>query len=403
MSRGNFAIVLLWPSVFFAVASCGLAEAFGYVALRAERAALKRMWLWLNTIAGTAIAVLGYCLLPSILSSTELVTLTRMGLLFIPMNFVITSGLAILQSCGELRAFNVSRVSFSVAYLAGITFVVISGAVGVSSYLAVFLGATGVTTLLTTYHVLRLRAAVGVSSETATDRELLQTIVRYGLMCHASGVLRMTNEKLDQIVISITSSATTLGLYTVATSFASPVAAVGNAFATIVFREAALQGNLERADEAIARRLRQTICVSVVVAFVGIGSAPWALPLLLGESFVPAVSVADVCLVAAVFSGIGLVLRTGLRAVNELGIILAAETGLSLVLPILLLLLIPRLQGIGAALAVLFGYAGTATITLCLMKLHGARQVGRLHMSRSDLEPLTIEPLRKMWRGWRTS
>jgi O-antigen/teichoic acid export membrane protein len=387
--RGDYAVVLLWPTIFFGTASCGLAEAFGYVALRADRALLKQQWLWLNLLTGAVVAVIGYGVIPWILIQPDVITLTRIGLLAIPMNFLITSGLAILQSCGALGAFNVSRISFSIFHLAAIALVIVCSAADVSSYLVAFLVATGSTAALTIYHVLRLPSAIP-SPGLATGRELLRTVVRYGLTYHVSGILRLINDKLDLIVISMTSSMTTLGLYSVAASSASPIVAAGSAFSAIVFSEAAHRGSLLQANDTIAKRLRQATYASVALAVVGIATLPWLLPMFLGDAFEAAVPIAGVCMVAGVISGMGLVLRTGLRAVNALGIVLAAELSFSLTLPIPLAVLLPRLQGVGAALAVLGANIVSLGVMVYLIRRRGARQVGRLSLKRSDLTSILI-------------
>ena len=177
--------------------------------------------------------------------------------------------------------------------------------------------------------------------------------------------------RLDQTLLAPLAGARELGYYAVAASLAElPIAFVSGVQDTVA-TVAAGTGDALMAGNATR------VTVALLLPFCGIGAvtAPWAIPLVFGRSFDSSVLMTQILLAGSVASGAAVVLGAGLMAAGR-PILRSLSQGLGALVTVpLLLLLVPRLGGLGASLATTLTYILLA-MTMCFLL---SRQSG-MHM-----------------------
>jgi len=103
--------------------------------------------------------------------------------------------------------------------------------------------------------------------------------------------------------------------------------------------------------------------LSLGLGAVVLAATPWALPFLFGTAFGPAVPATLVLILASVVAAFNGVVEEGFRGLGKPSVVLWAEVAGLGVTATALLLLLPTLGILGAALASLLGYTG---VTLAL-------------------------------------
>ncbi len=143
-ARGAFVAILLWPTIF---SNLGLAGANWAVA-RAVAADPHRAAHWtrvsvlLALMLSAAVATVGYFAVPLLLPADkqDLVSLSRLGLLLVPLD--IFNQLLLATEHGQMRwrRYNAIRVAFYLVYASLVVLLWLSGRANVAAFTAVFLG-----------------------------------------------------------------------------------------------------------------------------------------------------------------------------------------------------------------------------------------------------------------------
>jgi O-antigen/teichoic acid export membrane protein len=351
--RGTLAILLLWPFLLSSVATFGVPDAVAYANARALAPS--------RVVFGTALAI--GAAESVIVAATSIVVLSLVApdvtgptvavvVAVVPLYIGAGFATAALQANRRLRAFNVTRLSvpFAMALL----------------LLAFAATATlTVTTAVVAYFITYVVAAtVGVSlalrgtGRLAVDRRIARTLVGYGARSHVSFVATTLNERLDQLLISIFLSATSLGLYVVAATLTAGTAVIGASVALVALpRIARVADDRDRALRMCRRLALGTLALSVVATIPVAALAPWLLATLFGDGFAAGSSACRILLAAAVFLAFSRVLGSMLKALGKP--LRAGEgdaAGLAVTI-VALAVLLPLAGIVGAAIASLLAYA----------------------------------------------
>lgn len=188
---------------------------------------------------------------------------------------------------------------------------------------------------------------------------LLRNAIPFGLQTWLGTLAVLTNGRLDQLLMIGLVAPRQLGLYAVAVTASSLSTQVSYSLSSpLLSRVAAGERQL------VARSLRITlsfvIAVNVLLALI----IPFVLPLLFGSRFDDAVPMALILLAAAVPLCATSVLSSAMVADGHPKIPATAE-GLTLLITIPgLLLLLPSMGGVGAALVSFIAYSANATFQL---------------------------------------
>ena len=165
--------------------------------------------------------------------------------------------------------------------------------------------------------------------------------------------------KLDQTLMVPLAGSSQLGFYAVAVSLAElPVFAV-NAIQDIVFAVAA-----EADDREVPARIsRISTLVMIPVCTIAGLAAPFALPLLFGDAFRPAVVMTEILLAGTVPLTVTALLGAGLLSQGRAGTRSLVQIAGGVLTVVLVVLLVPPFGGVGAAIASLATYSGLALAT----------------------------------------
>lgn len=234
------------------------------------------------------------------------------------------------------------------------------------------------------FHALRL------SSSASPGQSGLKEITAYALPCYIGNLAQFLNYRLDVFFVSYFAGVAAVGLYTLAVTLCQQIWLISTAAATVLLPRVAAshRGGAENAAK-IAQATRLALWCS---AFSAVLLAVLARPLLywvFGEAFLPSlpallwllpgiVAFSIAAVVAAYFAGVG---KPRLN-------LLVALAGLFITI-VLDVVLIPRYQITGAAIASTASYGWSAVLSLWFFKREtGMPLVSLLLPNRADLATL---------------
>lgn len=225
--------------------------------------------------------------------------------------------------------------------------------------------------------VLARQPVTGRSSDVTTAG-----LLRYGIKVWAGSLAGILLMRLDQSLITPLSDASQAGLYAVAVAIGEIPLMVSAAVRDVAFVSEASDSN----DDRLMKSARITTFVCGGIA-LGIGlTMYWWLPTLFGSDFAAAVPVTAV-LLCAVVSGIpGSLAGSGLSGRGRPGLRSWSLIVACVVNVLAIILLIPALGALGAALGTLVGNVVAAGLNLFFARrVLGLRVTGFLGVRRQDL------------------
>jgi O-antigen/teichoic acid export membrane protein len=173
----------------------------------------------------------------------------------------------------------------------------------------------------------------------------------FGLTMWAGSLTGILLSRLSQTLMVPLSSARELGLYAVAVSVSEVVLVFNSAVRDVMFSVESGESNDKRLGSAARISTALTVLSAVAVAVVSV----WAVPLLFGSEFAPAVPVILILLIGIVLGNPGSVAGAGLSARGRPGL-RSVSLAIALVFNVTaLLLLVPSYGAIGAAYATVVG------------------------------------------------
>jgi O-antigen/teichoic acid export membrane protein len=183
--------------------------------------------------------------------------------------------------------------------------------------------------------------------------------VSFGLKSWLGGLAQLANGRLDQLLMITAVSPTQLGLYAVATTLAGASTLVAGALAAPLMTRVAA-GETRLMADAVRIMLVGTFLLDLALAAV----TPALLPLLFGPEFSAAVPMAIVLLAANVPLSTTIVLSSGLQG-DGAPLIPSIGEGIALVVTVVgLIVLLPPLEGLGAAIVSLAAYSSSFVFQL---------------------------------------
>ncbi|MCB1864054.1 MAG: oligosaccharide flippase family protein [Chromatiales bacterium] len=328
--RGEFAAVLLWPMLLANVALVGMDVETARLAAANRRSvrALVGLALRAALIAGGLGAFIGWWLLPAVLPGDKLHLLgtSRAMLLVIAASVANVLVFSIALGREDHRAYNLSRLSFSLVYVTLLSVVALSASAQVSVVAAAFGFAAALGVVVSLVIVLRGHEPAAMAEPDFTLRSLLRGAWPFA----GSNALQALNIYIAQVMLIALSDSHTLGLYAVAFVFASAQSSFATAMASLSFARVASAGD-ELGAQWLIERAQIAIVAAVAIMLIVMVVGPHLLPLLFGEAFSAAVPIMLAIVPASALSGVALmfdhvlrgrgVVRGGIRA-RALGVLL---------------------------------------------------------------------------------
>lgn len=213
------------------------------------------------------------------------------------------------------------------------------------------------------------------------ERALARRSLSFGVRAWTSDLGALTNARLDQLLMIPLVPARQLGLYVVAVTYAGLPTVLSAAMMTVI------GPRISAGDNAlVGRSLRVTVVLmSLAGLFLAI-LAPIILPLAFGRDFEEAVEIAWILLLASVPLAGTVVLSTAMIAAGRPGTPAVGQITAAVLTLIGLLLLLPSMQAIGAALVSLIAYSTALTFMVIATTRHLETSLwSLLKPQRSDL------------------
>lgn len=203
-----------------------------------------------------------------------------------------------------------------------------------------------------------LRRPAPVSSPNTEEPPV--PLLRFGIGVWVGSVAGVLLARLDQVLILPLAGAEALGVYAVAVSIAEVVRVFNKAVRDVVFAEQSEENDDARLAQASRVSTMITTIAAVVVFALAVPLVPW----LFGSEFLRAVPVIGIILLGTVIGNPGSVVAAGMSARGKplfRSIAILCGVGINVVA---LLVLVPPLAELGAALASALGNGITGWIVL---------------------------------------
>jgi O-antigen/teichoic acid export membrane protein len=187
--------------------------------------------------------------------------------------------------------------------------------------------------------------------------------VSFGVKSWLGGLAQTANLRLDQVLMITLVPPRQLGLYAVATTISSAYGPLAGAVSPPLMARIGA-GERHLMPQAVRMTVMVTVAVNLVVALL----TPILLPLLFGPTFHAAIPIAIILLVASVPLAGASVLSTALQA-DGVPLIPTFGEGIALIVTVVgLAILLPPLQGMGAAIVSVAAYSASFVFQLVIAK-----------------------------------
>jgi O-antigen/teichoic acid export membrane protein len=198
-----------------------------------------------------------------------------------------------------------------------------------------------------------------------TDTDGLGEILRYAFPCYLANLIQFLNYRLDVFIVSFFVGVKGVGLYTLAVSLAQLIWLISNAAATVLLpRVAALQDTVSENVTRTTQITRVSFWLSFISALFLALLADQILPWIYGEAFRQSITPLLGLLPGIVTFSVVNVLASYIAGIGKPQLNLAVSSVGLVVTIVLDLLLIPRFDIFGAALASTLSYSISALLTL---------------------------------------
>jgi O-antigen/teichoic acid export membrane protein len=361
--RGEMAAVLAPIFVASFVASLAVPDATTYVIshlrvpLRRAAAAATALLLLNGAVATAAL----YFAAPLLLAAApDAVPTFRMAVFALPLLMVAVMQRAAVSGDRQYGRVSLERVTAAVLRLALIVGLAVVGALTATTAVWCNIGSGLLAALLLLVTI--LRRGVDADASPLHGAALRRRLVGFGLRGSGGVFANLVSYRLDMAVLPAFVGTASLGFYAVAVSLAEIPALMLGATRSVVFAEASSRDDVR----LVARAARVLLAVSVIVAAAMVLLAPYAIRLLFGEAFAPAADLAQILIIAGVPFTAELILGAGLLALGLSGLRSVGQVAAAGLTVIGLVVAVPALGTLGAALTSLVAYTVNYLLTLAL-------------------------------------
>jgi O-antigen/teichoic acid export membrane protein len=384
--RGEIAAAMLWPTLLVYLSSMGLIASTLYFSALPNS---KPRTVISNAIAMAAIQspfalVLGFVAMPYLLESQSatVVNASRLFLLVIPISLCTQYGISLLQGRLHIKAFNWLRTILPVGYLLGTLGLMATGKLTLLNIVILHLG-LNLTALAATLGAL---IAYNIGPTFQTDKAVAGDMFKYGAKVHVGSVSGLANQSLDQVLMAAWLPPTYLGLYVVAVSAAGLSQIFSQAVQMISTPSITQRKTLLEKTAVLQAVFRKYWVFSLMFTAAVAAIVPFAIPLVFGNAFKPAVWPTEILLLGAFFLGAKELLAGGAQALGNPWLGSKAHLFALFVTVGVLYLLLPTLGIMGAAIASAAAYATQLLVVVVgLHRSHGIRATELFRIRLNDL------------------
>ena len=342
----------------------------------------------LGVVGGAAVLLLHALTRDSVLSGLDRTTAIATGAA-LPFGIAVVYTGAIALAHDRYEAFALLQALAPVATL--VLAVGLAIPLGVPGAAAGIAGATGVTAVAGWTWLSRYVAAHGAAEGAIRGR--LRPALRFGVQAWGGDVLQFLNYRVDLFILNGFAVIADVGVYSVAVTLTSLAWILPNALTTVLFPRAATLEAATRsgaisqaeADATAVKGARQTIILLVPSAAVALVLLFAGVPLLYGERFADTTVLGLILLPGVLTIGFGMALSavtTG-RGHPQYALYLSLITFPITI--VMYLVLIPRFDATGAAIATTLSYIITTAVAWIFFRRVTGLQLRQLVPRAEDL------------------
>lgn len=282
--RGEYFVIATIAATALSLGHLSVEHANLYLWPRADRKRLLGSSLTVAATAGTLVALLAG--LTVLALGQDIVPVADSVLLWVALA-AVPGGLAalylngLLVNGGWLWTMNKAALFAAVVQVGAVVVLALTRSLSVSAVIWIWAVSTVIPVSLQLRHLIR---TVGVSRP---SRHLLGRVIGIGLRYHAGMIAFYLVLRVDIYMLNATTTAATVGLYSLAVTLAEASFLVTDSIA-----QAAVSGQLSSEDTHgyTARIMRTNFLLAVLLVGLLVATGPVVIPLLFGEPFGPSVA-----------------------------------------------------------------------------------------------------------------
>ena len=361
--RGELAAMQLWPTALATIAVLGLPKALVYFYARpgSSGSVFAMTSVVLSSLAALVMITAGWFLLPVVLAaqSEEVIRGARLVLIVL-LNAALFLPYHAFQGRGEFRRWNLFRLIPPVIWLTILVVFTFAGKKDPLSLALTFAISMLVFSVASLFWIVRVK----LGPPYRPNRRHAAGLLRYGFPNLLAEAPNTINLRLDQLLIAALVDSRLLGLYVVAVSWSGILKPIASALGSPLFPQIAGEGDVGRQLDLFARGIRLAILLVAGSSILLLVVTPFGLPLLFGSAFSEATTAAIILVLATGVLSVGEVAQEGVRGLGQPSAVGWAQLVGATATVVSLVILLPRLEIVGAAVASLLGYSATTAFLL---------------------------------------
>jgi O-antigen/teichoic acid export membrane protein len=364
--RGELAAIQTWPMFLASMAMLGLPEALVFYSAKKHDTAGKYLTSAMVTalIACIPFGIIGLLILPKLLTSqsAETISAAKTYLWILPIYALQGMLIHPLRGRKDIFNWNLLRLLPSLGWIVILIINLITGTFTAQSLAMQFL-------LLLALLFIPMGTVIlkKIPGPFRSDIQSIRQMLVYGLPAFLSGLPSMVNLRLDQFLIMGLLGPQLLGLYVVAVSWSTMPLLLISALGAMIVPHVAERNSAEQQKNRISQSIRIGTLLAFTLTIFLLILTPIAIPLLFGDQFREVVNVAILLCIAGGFVGMNQLLESGALGLGKPKFVLLAEcVGMAITI-LLLSLLLPPFELMGAAVASLVSYSTISVIMIILI------------------------------------
>ena len=357
--KGEITAITLWPIILAMICSMGIGGSIIYYSSisGSDQSKIFSYSLVIGILQSIFVIIVGFTAIPNILKSqsVETIYLTKLYLFFTPFYLITLYAQSLLNAQLKFLNYNLIRFTFVLSTLFGILFLVLIEKLNVTNVAIVYFVSNFITTAVALFLV---RSNIIILFQ--YDKQFLYSLFNYGLKAHVSSLSNIVNERLDQLLISVFLAPTQLGYYAVAVTLTTPIIMIGSSIVIVALPTITKLPNLDKQVRKIYQFVRWTLWISLLIVLLYINLIPIIIKFFFGSSYIEAIHVTQILLIASIPLAVNRVFQAGYKAINQPLISGVGEIISAILTGIALLFLLPRMGIIAAGIVSLIAYSISA-------------------------------------------
>ncbi|MCG7852796.1 MAG: oligosaccharide flippase family protein [Methanosarcinaceae archaeon] len=372
--RGELAAMQSWALVFGAIAGLGMSEAVVYFGSR--NPTLTTSYL-ATAIIPVAISVclsagMGWWLMPLLLhaQTQQVITGARILLLMMMPIFGMFVVYESLRAYGAWRSWNYLRILPPLFWLCVLLVAIFKTSWANPSFLAKIYPAIFLCQIVPALFIVwRHHARFPIKP----NLQYIKPLISYGAPVMATALPQTLNLRLDQLMMASILPAQSLGLYVAAVSWSTSSSIIFLALSQVFFPHISSVANRDHQKRFIKRSILLSSLLAISLTGLILLVTPAMVILFFGEKYRPAIPVALILAIACTFLNINQILSSVLKGLGHPRGVMFSEVFGLIITVVLLFLLLPKYQILGAGIASLVAYGGVTLVSLFYVRKAMAR------------------------------